>query len=215
MGYDDLFRDRVAARLSQLEINPFEAARRAGLERSFVNDILIRRKKSVRGTNLEKLAAGLDCDVDFLIGRNDTPRAIAADPAQGVPLVGVCEAGVWRHVSAPPTLPTIAAIERDLRFPDVPQQAFEVRGSTGADLGIPDGSIVVALDLNRWADTNPEVGRFPCVIRRTRAEAGEVETSIGAAAFRPAGLSIMTAGGAALADAEVLGVICVSLRFFL
>jgi hypothetical protein len=46
----------VIARLKELKRNPFEAARLGGLERSFVNDILIGRKRSVRGENLERLA---------------------------------------------------------------------------------------------------------------------------------------------------------------
>ena len=53
-------KELVAARLDELGRNPFEAARIGGLERSFVNDILIEKKTSVRGQNLSKLAFGLD-----------------------------------------------------------------------------------------------------------------------------------------------------------
>jgi hypothetical protein len=52
----------VISRLKELDRNPFEAARLGGLERSFVNDILIGRKRSVRGENLERLARALDWD---------------------------------------------------------------------------------------------------------------------------------------------------------
>lgn len=57
----------VVARLKELDRNPFEAARRGGLERSFVNDIPIGRKRSVRSENLERLARGLDWDSHFLV----------------------------------------------------------------------------------------------------------------------------------------------------
>lgn len=57
----------VELRLTELGVNPFEAARRGGLERSFVNDLLIGRKKSVRGDNIGKLAAALEIDTASLL----------------------------------------------------------------------------------------------------------------------------------------------------
>lgn len=57
----------VAKRLQDLERNPFEAARVGGLERSFMNDLLNGKKKSVRGDNLEKLARALDWQVNELL----------------------------------------------------------------------------------------------------------------------------------------------------
>jgi hypothetical protein len=56
----------VMARLKELNRNPFEAARLGGLERSFVNDILIGRKRTVRGENLGRLARALDWDSGLL-----------------------------------------------------------------------------------------------------------------------------------------------------
>jgi hypothetical protein len=66
-------RRTVMERLKQLDRNPFEAARLGGLDRSFVNDILIGRKRSVRGENLERLARALDWDSRILMdaGRLD------------------------------------------------------------------------------------------------------------------------------------------------
>jgi len=61
----------VQARLNQLGRNPFEAARKGGLERSFVNDILIGRKKSVRGDNIGRLATALDWTVADMMSRID------------------------------------------------------------------------------------------------------------------------------------------------
>jgi hypothetical protein len=50
----------IADRLAATGRNPFEAARIGGLERSFVNDILIGKKASVRSNSLRKLARALD-----------------------------------------------------------------------------------------------------------------------------------------------------------
>lgn len=52
----------IERRLEELGINPYEAARRGGLERNFVQDILHERKRTVRGDNLERLAKALGCD---------------------------------------------------------------------------------------------------------------------------------------------------------
>ncbi len=57
----------VERRLHELGINPYEAARRGGLERNFVQDILHERKRTVRGDNLDRLAKGLSCDPSDLI----------------------------------------------------------------------------------------------------------------------------------------------------
>jgi phage repressor protein C with HTH and peptisase S24 domain len=57
----------VQRRLDQIGKNAFEAARDGGLERNFVNDILNGKKASVRGANLEKLAAGLETTPGILL----------------------------------------------------------------------------------------------------------------------------------------------------
>jgi len=74
-------------RLKALNRNPFEAARLGGLDRSFVNDILIGRKPSVRGDNLERLARALDWDSGLLMdaARRRSPKAFNLEaPAPGV-----------------------------------------------------------------------------------------------------------------------------------
>lgn len=63
----------VERRLRELDINPYEAARRGGLERNFVKDILDDRKRTVRGDNLTKLARGLDCTTAELLSAGGAP----------------------------------------------------------------------------------------------------------------------------------------------
>jgi len=60
-------RDIVTERLRALGRNPFEAAKNAGLERTFINDILNGRKRSVRGDNLAFLADALEMKATELI----------------------------------------------------------------------------------------------------------------------------------------------------
>jgi hypothetical protein len=80
----------VMDRLKELNRNPFEAARVGGLDRSFVNDILIGRKRSVRGDNLERLARALDWDSGMLMDasrRNRPPKGFNLEgtaPGAGV-----------------------------------------------------------------------------------------------------------------------------------
>lgn len=64
----------ISKRLAELDRNPFEAARIGGLERSFVNDILIGKKTSVRGDKLDQLAKALDWRLSNLTG---SPMATA------------------------------------------------------------------------------------------------------------------------------------------
>lgn len=181
---------RIRMRLNQLDINPFEAARRAGLERSFINDVLIGRKISVREAGLTKLALGLDCDPAYLTGHQETPRALVADPAQGMTVVGVCETGVWRSAEA--VVPaTVVPLMPDPRFPGVPNLALMARGDGGAAAGISDGDYVVALDYGRWEEREGPVrdGQL-CVVRRERVELQEAEVAVRRAEVRAGGVSL-------------------------
>ncbi len=93
---DMTLKDLVAARLADLRRNPFEAARLAGLERGFINDILAGKKRSVRGENLAKLAVGLDCDPEYLLGRQETAKTNFSRHAAGVVYIrGEVAAGLW------------------------------------------------------------------------------------------------------------------------
>lgn len=79
-------KSKVSARLAQLGRNPTDAARRGGLERTFIVDILRGAKSTVRGDNLRRLAKALDCDPSQLLPGPDTLAGPEAPPAgQGSP----------------------------------------------------------------------------------------------------------------------------------
>ncbi len=161
-------RMRVQARLDALGINPFEAARRANFERSFVNDLLIGKKSSIRERKLKALAEVLECDAAFLRGQQGVPRA--GDQAGRMPLAGICEAGVWREPGGELAGASIPYLP-DPRFPVDRQQLFLVRGDHAAPLGIVDGSILVVIAGENCRDGDHVVARR---IRST----GDAETTV-------------------------------------
>lgn len=63
-------KDIVIKRLDQLGIGPVEAATQAGIERTFIRDIVEGRKKSVRSDKVADLARALSLDPDAL-ARNE------------------------------------------------------------------------------------------------------------------------------------------------
>lgn len=60
----------VTNRLEELRLGSIEAAVRAGLERTYIRDIVEGRKRSVKSSNLEKLANALLLD-PFALARNE------------------------------------------------------------------------------------------------------------------------------------------------
>lgn len=98
---ENYLRARIRDRLDALGMNPFEAARLIGAERTFINDLLIGKKSSIRQSAIPRVAAALDCDPEFLVGAQDAPRRTSAQTPEigpltaiyGLPLVGIAEAG--------------------------------------------------------------------------------------------------------------------------
>lgn len=93
----------VANRLVELGINPFEAARKGDLERSYINDILIERKLSVRENKIAQLARSMDWTVGELLaslGRDIT--VVLTNATRGtVPVVGHVGAGAEYYAFDP------------------------------------------------------------------------------------------------------------------
>lgn len=79
-----ILRDIVEKRLLALDRNPFDAARKAEppLERSYINDLLKGRKKSVRDEKMPQLASALDWTVADLAAAR--AKASALSPAEPV-----------------------------------------------------------------------------------------------------------------------------------
>lgn len=174
---ENLIKRRVGERLSSLGYNPFEAARIAGLERSFINDLLVGKKQSIRGSKLPALAAALDCDQEYLLGIQPTPRAETdrKTVSEGLRISGLCEAFAWRDFDFRPTSLPDLTILPDERYPAEGQVAFLVRGDHAAGMGVADGSVLcVAL-----AGTIDAAGRHlrdgdAVLARRTKGDLIEI-----------------------------------------
>ena len=154
-------RDRISERLETLGKNPFEVARNAGFERTYVNDLLRGHKQSFRRGAVVKIAEQLDCDPEYLTGEQDQPRLKARVQSPGqraggqgtMMLSGVCEAGVWRD-SAPASTPI--PLEADPRFQSSAQAAYLVRGDhavgfhgrDGKTISIADGTLISTISTD-------------------------------------------------------------------
>jgi phage repressor protein C with HTH and peptisase S24 domain len=105
----ETFQDRVRRRVRELGIQPVVAAREAGLERTFIVDILKPDgKKSVRGHSLPKLAQALRTTVEYLTFATDDPEPPArpADrPAPDVDLSQAEPAPPLHRLGGPRTVP--------------------------------------------------------------------------------------------------------------
>ena len=73
----------VSKRLEQLGIGPVEAATAAGLERTFIRDIVEHKKQSVRAESLPALARALSLDLEALIYGKLVPANSAAPKVSG------------------------------------------------------------------------------------------------------------------------------------
>lgn len=203
----DLLRDRVKARLDTLNINPFEAARRAGFERGYVNDLLIGKKISMREKSLAKLADALECDPGYLLGRQAVPsRQIGSC---GIPLAGIAEANAWRRADDPGVPDTPIPISPDPRFDPERIQLYLIRGDHAGGIGATDGSVIAVL-------TNAGPYRDGDVVLVERLRDDERELSIrvisgGALSARPLRNSIPAIP---LSDARIIGMVVSATRIF-
>jgi transcriptional regulator with XRE-family HTH domain len=174
---ENFLRTRIQARLDDLGINPFEAARRSGGERTFINDLLIGKKDSIRRSAIPRVAEALDCDPEYLLGAQDAPRRIRRAAPEiapdHVPLVGIAEAGTWR-VTGRQTPPVPLPIQPDPRYPASSQIAYLVRGDHAASIGAGDGAVVVAVSGDGYRDGDVVVA----VRTRDVGDGLEAETTI-------------------------------------
>lgn len=181
---ENLLRDRIRERLDALQINPFDAARLIPAERTFLNDLLIGKKKTIRASAIPRVAAALQCEPGYLMGTQERPRNVAPAraPAQtpeksplardpGLPLVGIAEAGTWR-LSARSGPPQRLPVAPDPRYPAADQVAYLIRGDHAAELGAGDGSVIVALTGADFRDGDV------VLVRRTRTSEDGPEQEI-------------------------------------
>ncbi len=208
MLMENYMRSRVRERLSALGITAFEAARRVGAERTFLNDLLVGKKDTIRPAAIPKVAEVLGCDADYLVGAQATPRKPTGLASGTMPLAGICEAGAWRAPETGEAM-TSLPVAHDPRFAPERQVAFLIRGHHADGLGLQDGDVVVAVN-----DGQAREGEV--VIARRRREGGEVEMTVklveGDELRAKAGVA--SSPKLPLSAAEIVGRVIVSHRIF-
>lgn len=167
----------TAARLTELGRNPFEAARIGGLERTFVRDILIDRKKTVLGVNLAKLAAALDTTPEAIAGAMSRKAGAGLAPSEarsptavqdywnGVDDVGLASgrrapnpADFPRQLPVYGTAPAPAEIGKAVKcdaFVIRPDQPINFVGKPPSLAGVADAYVIYVVGDSMMPEHNP------------------------------------------------------------
>lgn len=185
--------ERVQQRLDDLDLNPFSAARRAGLESGYVRDILRGKIKEPGAEKLRELSMVLKCSPDYLMGRLDV---VGQAPNTAKAITMVVDLSI-RHEAAAGNWLAIDEL-RDEPFGSAPtalvpeyaqyaQWLERVRGDS-MDRLLPDGALVHVVDAIEMGYT-PHTGDL-VIATRTRAQGAFIERSIKQVAVTGAGLQL-------------------------
>lgn len=71
---NDEIRKRIRVRIAELNINSHKVAIAAGVNKSFLSDYLRGSKKRIDAADFPAIARALDCDAEYLLAVQDTPR---------------------------------------------------------------------------------------------------------------------------------------------
>lgn len=173
-------KDLVSDRLQALNINAFEAARRGGFSRTFVNDIITGRKTNVKGNQVASLAIALETSPAYLLGEDVDGDAEPArheleansNPLAKVVVAGTVEAGAFREVYAADDYTQETLFEpRDEMFPRARMLAFDVAGDSMNALtprAIFPGDRVICIAYEDIEDRLPLRDGMTVVVERSR-----------------------------------------------
>lgn len=151
-----------------------DAATKADLKRTYVQDLLAGKKANVSGSALVALSKVLQCSPEYLV-LGQAEMAAAKDGK--IPIIGICQIGMWRengvHLDHPDGI-----VAKVPEYPTDVCVAFIVNGSGAEDIGILPQSIVIGVPpAVRRGRERIEDGDV-VVIRRHRPEVEQSEVSI-------------------------------------
>ena len=161
----NVLRDRIQKRLDDLGLTPISAAERdSAMNRFYIYDFMTGKKASIPERRLRDVAKVLETTVEFLTGRSPDEPA-----RKTLSLCGIIEKDAFR--ASQPDEGADLGVCPDRRYPFDAQSAYIVRGDAFRQLGIYDGSVVVAV-----RDVQPRPHEV--VICRRISDAGE-ELTVG------------------------------------
>lgn len=190
----DELKAAVAKRIEELGIAPTPAAISAGLERNFINDILLGRKRNVRGDNFVKLARALQMAPAELLeattlhsfkGGVVTPVKeeirVTLSPGKSDPspiaqarVQGAAQAGTFHRVDElEEDRDEWVNVPRDDEFPFARQLVFDIRGDSMNKLEpvpLPDGSRVVTVAFEDLDNRVPLQDGMVVIVEQTLAD---------------------------------------------
>lgn len=193
-----MMKGRVAARLAALKISKLQAAKRMGKNHSIIYDLFREDggKTSVKGHNLDLLAAALECSPEYLLEISDSigipPAGIflqdAASRRRRPPpgwrrAAGVIEAEVFRPVRWETDPDAMAPVDPSL--PVERQIVFQVRGNSATKLGAQPGACIIGERVEDHEATLKAL-RTPAfvIVEHTRQNGLEHELSVREVRFR-------------------------------
>ncbi|WP_206677295.1 helix-turn-helix transcriptional regulator [Caulobacter sp. SSI4214] len=112
--------DRIRERMRALDLNPYSAARKAGLGESFVRDIMRNKVRHPSAERLSKLAFALECSLAYLLGE-DEPDILWPEGKAPPPPLAIAETGN----NAPPLKAVLLPIRFEL-MSDALRKATEI-----------------------------------------------------------------------------------------
>ncbi|MDQ0510931.1 helix-turn-helix domain-containing protein [Ancylobacter amanitiformis] len=203
-----MLKTRVLQRLEALSITQWEAARRAGLHRNFVYDLMEGRKQKPQQKTLLALARALQCSVDYLIGNTEeigSPPPVSEASGQGLPVVGIIEEGAWRRPLKQPRGTVL--IQPDARYTGR-QSAYLFRGDPHA--GLEDGMFVLAVDAGDYERQigAPAAGN-PVIVELRRKALNEVQTVV-----RPWASGLEMSLRSTDVEAQVVAIVAAAFRLY-
>ena len=132
--------ERVQTRLEALGMSAHRAAVSAGLEKSYIANLIDGTKASISAAHIPEVAKVLECSVGYLLG---TEAAVAADRQDTIPMAGKVARGIFQKYPAPADGPSTMA--PDPRFEPGKQAAFKVLDDHARAVGIVAGSLICVL----------------------------------------------------------------------
>lgn len=195
---------RIEERMQALGLNRTTLDKAAGLATGFTRDLMAGRKAQPRIGNLERLAAALECPLDYLLNGESAAKPTEEAPGKStipeVMIVGYCDAGSWRD-NAKSVEPTKSGCYPDPRFAPQHQVAYEIRDGHGAEHGVAQGEVVIALSAEGMGAVGITAGYGDLVVG-TQRKSGMSQTKL------------LLLSGPSHDDVEIDGLVLAAVRRF-